>query len=259
MATVYDRTDIMKDPIFPAMSVEQIVQARLFALQDTEYRDFQCRLIPNVAPNTVIGVRTPVLRKFAKDFAKEPEAAEFLRILPHRYFEENNLHGFLIERMKDYDRVIAALDAFLPFVDNWATCDQLRPGVFAKRPPQLREQIQIWMASGHTYTVRFGIEMLMCLYLDDAFLQEYLDWVAAIRSDEYYVNMPASSGTIALTSQIHTYTAGTGLSLSNGAFSIKTATSSELGGVKSSTTGTTANRDYKVQVNSDGTMKVNVP
>ena len=189
MATVYDRTDIMKDPIFPAMSVEQIVQARLFALQDTEYRDFQCRLIPNVAPNTVIGVRTPVLRKFAKDFAKEPEAAEFLRILPHRYFEENNLHGFLIERMKDYDRVIAALDAFLPFVDNWATCDQLRPGVFAKRPPQLREQIQIWMASGHTYTVRFGIEMLMCLYLDDAFLQEYLDWIAAIRSDEYYVNM----------------------------------------------------------------------
>ena len=189
MATVYDRTDIMKDPIFPAMSVEQIVQARLFALQDTEYRDFQCRLIPNVDPNTVIGVRTPELRKFAKDFAKEPEAAEFLRILPHRYFEENNLHGFLIERMKDYDRVIAALDAFLPFVDNWATCDQLRPGVFAKRPPQLREQIQIWMASGHTYTVRFGIEMLMCLYLDDAFLQEYLDWVAAIRSDEYYVNM----------------------------------------------------------------------
>ena len=189
MATVYDRTDIMKDPIFPAMSVEQIVQARLFALQDTEYRDFQCRLIPNVDPNTVIGVRTPELRKFAKDFAKEPEAAEFLRILPHRYFEENNLHGFLIERMKDYDRVIAALDAFLPFVDNWATCDQLRPGVFAKRPPQLREQIQIWMASGHTYTVRFGIEMLMCLYLDDAFLPEYLDWVAAIRSDEYYVNM----------------------------------------------------------------------
>ena len=189
MATVYDRTDIMKDPIFPAMSVEQIVQARLFALQDTEYRDFQCRLIPNVDPNTVIGVRTPELRKFAKDFAKEPEAAEFLRILPHRYFEENNLHGFLIERMKDYDRVIAALDAFLPFVDNWATCDQLRPGVFAKRPPQLREQIQIWMASGHTYTVRFGIEMLMCLYLDDAFLPEYLDWVAAIRSDEYYANM----------------------------------------------------------------------
>ena len=189
MATVYDRTDIMKDPIFPAMSVEQIVQARLFALQDTEYRDFQCRLIPNVDPNTVIGVRTPELRKFAKDFAKELEAAEFLRILPHRYFEENNLHGFLIERMKDYDRVIAALDAFLPFVDNWATCDQLRPGVFAKRPPQLREQIQIWMASGHTYTVRFGIEMLMCLYLDDAFLQEYLDWIAAIRSDEYYVNM----------------------------------------------------------------------
>ena len=140
----------MKDPVFPAMSVEQIVQARLFALQDTEYRDFQCRLIPNVDPNTVIGVRTPELRKFAKDFAKEPEAAEFLRILPHRYFEENNLHGFLIERMKDYDRVIAALDAFLPFVDNWATCDQLRPGVFAKRPPQLREQIQIWMASGHT-------------------------------------------------------------------------------------------------------------
>ena len=189
MATVYDRTDIMKDPIFLAMSVEQIVQARLFALQDIKYRDFQCKLIPNADPDTMIGVRTPELRKFAKDFAKEPEAAEFLRILPHRYFEEYNLHGFLIERMKDYTQVIAALDAFLPYVDNWATCDQIRPSVFAKRPPQLRAQIQIWMASGHTYTVRFGIEMLMSFYLDDAFLPEYLDWVAAIRSDEYYVNM----------------------------------------------------------------------
>ncbi len=171
------------------MNVEQMVQARLFAWQDAQYREFQCKLIPNVNPETVIGVRTPELRKFAKALSKEPEAAEFLQILPHQYYEENNLHGFLIEAMKDYSQVIHALDTFLPYVDNWATCDLMRPKAFGKHLPELREQTKIWMASGHTYTIRFGIEMLMTFFLDGQFQPEYLDWVAGVRSEEYYVNM----------------------------------------------------------------------
>lgn len=169
--------------------MEKAVQARLFELQDLNYRDFNSKLIPTVDPATVIGVRTPELRKFAKAFAKTPEAAEFLQSLPHKYYEENNLHGFLIETMKDYDQVIAALDTFLPYVDNWATCDLMRPRVFQKHLPKLREQIKRWMASEHTYTIRFGIEMLMTFYLDEHFQTEYLDWVAGVESGEYYVNM----------------------------------------------------------------------
>lgn len=169
--------------------VEQTVQARLFALQDLKYRDFQCRLMPTVDPETVIGIRTPELRKYAKAFSKTPEAAEFLQILPHQYYEENNLHGFLIESMRDYGQTVAALDAFLPYVDNWATCDLMRPKVFQKHLTELPSEIRRWMASDHTYTIRFGIEMLMTFYLDDPFRPEYLDWVAAVKSREYYVNM----------------------------------------------------------------------
>lgn len=169
--------------------IEKMVQARLFELQDLKYRDFNSKLIPTVDPETVIGVRTPELRKFAKAFSKTPEASEFLQILPHKHYEENNLHGFLIENMKDYDQAIAALDAFLPYVDNWATCDLMRPKAFKKHLPELREQIKVWIASDHTYTVRFGIEMLMSFFLDEPFQPEYLDWVAGVRSEEYYVNM----------------------------------------------------------------------
>ena len=171
------------------MNTETTIRARLFELQDLSYRDFQCKLMPTVDPDTVIGVRTPELRKLAKSFSKEPEAEAFLRTLPHRYYEENNLHGFLIETMKDYSQVIAALDAFLPYVDNWATCDLMSPKIFKKHLPELREQIQVWMASSHTYTIRFGIEMLMTFYLDEQFQPEYLDWVADVHSEEYYVNM----------------------------------------------------------------------
>ena len=171
------------------MSVEQRVQARLFELQDRQYRAFHCRLIPHVTPETVIGVRAPELRKFAKAFSKEPEAGEFLQILPHKFYEENNLHGFLIEAMKDYHQVVAALDAFLPYVDNWATCQMIRPKVIGKQLPELREQIRIWLASDHPYTIRFGMEMLMTFFLDGQFQPEYLDWVAGVESKEYYVNM----------------------------------------------------------------------
>lgn len=169
--------------------IEQMVQAQLFAMQDLQYRDFHCKLMPTVKPETVIGIRTPELRKFAKAFSKTPEAAAFLKILPHKYYEENNLHGFLIESMKDYDQTVAALDAFLPYVDNWATCDLMRPKAFQKHLPELLEQIRKWIASNHTYTIRFGIEMLMTFYLDDQFQPEYLEWAANVHSEEYYVNM----------------------------------------------------------------------
>ena len=165
------------------------VRARLFEMQDLKYRDFQCRLMPTVDPDTVIGVRTPALRRFAREFAKLPEAAGFLRSLPHLYYEENNLHGFLIASMADYGQAVAALEAFLPYVDNWATCDLIRPKAFQKHPPELPEQLRIWMSARHPYTVRFGIEMLMTFYLDGCFRPEYLEQVAEVRSEDYYVNM----------------------------------------------------------------------
>lgn len=170
-------------------SVEADIQKRLFQLQDLSYKEFHCRLMPTVDPETVIGVRTPELRKLAKELEKTPEAAEFLQLLPHRYYEENNLHGFLLSSMKDYGQTIAALNVFLPYVDNWATCDLMSPKVFKKHPPELPEQLKCWMASNHTYTIRFGLGMLMSFYLDDAFQPQYLNWAAAVRSREYYVNM----------------------------------------------------------------------
>jgi 3-methyladenine DNA glycosylase AlkD len=171
------------------MSVEENVQSRLFMLQDLPYRDFSCKLMPTVRPETVIGVRAPQVRALARELAKTPEAAEFLKILPHRYFEENNLHGSLIGTIRDYDDCIAAVEAFLPYVDNWATCDLMSPKVFKKHLPELYEKIKVWLESGQTYTVRFGIEMMMSFYLDDAFRPEALDLVAGVRSEEYYVNM----------------------------------------------------------------------
>lgn len=165
------------------------LQEALFALQDLKYKDFNCKLIPTVNPDTVIGVRTPALRKLAKAFAQTPEAAEFLQALPHRYYEENNVHGEIIAAMKDYDQTVAALDAFLPYVDNWATCDLLSPKAFRKHPAGLPEKARTWMLSEHTYTIRFGIGVLMAFYLDETFDPMYLDWVAAVRSREYYVNM----------------------------------------------------------------------
>ncbi|MDO4344435.1 MAG: DNA alkylation repair protein [Eubacteriales bacterium] len=167
----------------------ETIQASLFEMQDMEYRSFHCRLMPTVDPEKVIGVRTPRLRKFAKDFAKTPEAPEYLKLLPHQYYEENNLHGFLIESIGDYEKTIAALDEFLPFVDNWATCDLMSPKVFAKHPSELLEKIKLWLVSEQTYTVRFAIGMLMRFYLDDQFDPEYPKLVASVKSDEYYINM----------------------------------------------------------------------
>ena len=170
-------------------NIEQKIQSQLFELQDVEYREFQRKLMPTVNPETVIGVRTPELRKLAKEFSKTLEAEEFIKILPHKYYEENNLHGFLIEAIKDYDQVIKAIDGFLPYVDNWATCDLMSPKVFKKHLPELYEKIKVWLKSNWTYTVRFGIEMLMSFFLDDHFQPEMPDLVAGVRSKEYYVNM----------------------------------------------------------------------
>lgn len=169
--------------------IEKEVHERLFALQDVEYREFHSKLIPTVDPDVIIGVRTPALRKFAKEYNKTQAAAEFIKILPHHYYEENNLHGFLIEEIRDYDKCINCLNAFLPYVDNWATCDMMAPRVLKKHLPELLEQIKGWIRSDHIYTIRFGIGMLMRFYLDEAFAPSCPDLVADIRSEEYYVNM----------------------------------------------------------------------
>ncbi len=165
------------------------IRQRLFALQDRAYRDFHLGLIPNVPPETVIGVRTPELKALAMKLAGTPEAEAFLESLPHAYYEENNLHGFLLCRIRDYDECVRQIDRFLPHVDNWATCDSLKPRVFGRHPEALIRDIRRWIASGRVYTVRFGLRCLMDHFLDDRFRPEYLDLAASVRSEEYYVNM----------------------------------------------------------------------
>lgn len=165
------------------------LQKTLFSMQDLSYRDFHSKLVPTIDKETIIGIRTPQLRKFAKEFVKLDECEEFLNTLPHRYYEENNLHAFLLEMMKDYDKLVERIEKFLPYVDNWATCDAMRPKVFKKHLPELLPKIKEWIASDRVYTVRFGIGMLLSFYLDEGFEREHLEMVAGIRSEEYYVNM----------------------------------------------------------------------
>ncbi len=169
--------------------VREEIKAELFRLQDGKYRDFQSRLIPTVESDRIIGVRTPELRKYAKQLFTREDILDYLRDLPHRYFDENQLHAFILSEMKEYEQCIEEVNRFLPFVDNWATCDQMSPKVFAKHRSELLEQIKIWIRSEETYTVRFGIGMLMQHFLDEGFDPAYSDMVAEIRSDEYYVNM----------------------------------------------------------------------
>ena len=171
------------------VKVTERVQKQLFELQDLQYRDFQAKLLPTIEKETVIGVRMPVLRKFAKGYGKTEEAKEFLKILPHQYYDENNLHGLLIEQIKDYDRCLAELERFLPYIDNWATCDMLAVKVMKNHLDTFIEEVCHWMKSDRTYTIRFGIGMLMRYYLGDEFRIEYPRKVALIQSDEYYVNM----------------------------------------------------------------------
>ena len=165
------------------------LQEKLFELQDIKYRDFHSKLMPGINKETVIGIRVPVLRKFAKEFAKTPEAELFLQQLPHRFYEENNLHMMLITGMKDYLKCMKEVQRFLPYVDNWATCDFSEPKCFRKNKEAVLVNIRGWLGSSETYTLRYGIGMLMRLFLDKDFSPEYLQMVAAIKSQEYYVNM----------------------------------------------------------------------
>lgn len=165
------------------------IREQLFHLQDTKYRNFQSKLIPTVSTDAIIGIRTPALRRYAKLLAKSKNLQNFLEDLPHRYFEENQLHAFVISEIKNYGQCIEELNLFLPYVDNWATCDQMSPNVFKSNRKKLIDQIKFWILSERTYVVRFGIKMLMQHFLDENFNQTYLDMVAKVRSKEYYVKM----------------------------------------------------------------------
>ncbi len=165
------------------------IQKRLFSLQDLKYKDFNSKLIPNVPLDSQIGVRIPDIRRVAKEIKNTDEARVFIGTLPHRYFEENNLHGYLIESINDFDEAMECTEKFLPFIDNWATCDTISPKVFKKNIPALYEKIKVWLKTGDTYTIRFGVNMLMKFFLDENFGEEILALVCEIESEEYYVNM----------------------------------------------------------------------
>lgn len=165
------------------------IQEQLFAMQDIKYRDFHSRLIPNINKENVIGIRVPVLRKYAKEISGSIEAEQFIKQLPHTYYEENNLHMMLITSIKDYDKCIKEVNRFLPYIDNWATCDFAPPSCFKKHRKELLSEIDVWINSEDTYTVRYGIGMLMRLYLDETFDVKYVRKVAGVISDEYYINM----------------------------------------------------------------------
>lgn len=171
------------------MNTADFVQSELFKLQDLKYRDFHARLMPTVSKDKIIGVRTPQLRKLAKELNGWDGKADFMKNLPHKYYEEDNLHGFLIEQIKDFDECILALDNFLLYVDNWATCDMMTPKVLGKNPQKLYEKAEEWVRSGHTYTVRFGIVTLMKFFMGNALDKKHLKLVSSIKSDEYYINM----------------------------------------------------------------------
>ena len=165
------------------------IKKLLFEKQDLEYREFHAKLIPTVDKEKIIGVRVPDIRKIAKELKDCEESFNFMKNLPHRYYEENNLHAFFIEQIKDYDECVVELNRFLPYVDNWATCDSMRPKCFKKNKDRLNHQIKDWIKSDKTYTVRFGIEMLMVHYLGEGFDEKYLKEVSEIKSDEYYINI----------------------------------------------------------------------
>jgi 3-methyladenine DNA glycosylase AlkD len=161
----------------------------LFENRDETYAAFTEKIIPGISPACIIGVRTPMLRKMAKQIVKEEWCDTFLSECPHTYFEENQLHGFVLSLYRDYEKCISDLERFLPYIDNWATCDQTSPKIFKQHRQQLLSRIRVWLQSEHTYTIRFAIDMLMQHFLDEDFCREYLDLVTGISSEEYYVNM----------------------------------------------------------------------
>lgn len=168
------------------------IASRLMKMRDEKYKAFNCSLIPTVDVGKFIGVRIPDIRRLAKELKKTAVSHEFLQILPHNYHEENCLHAFLICEIADFDKCMEMLERFLPFVDNWAVCDSIRPRCFTKNRDRLIGKIKEWLNSEHVYTVRFAIEMLMVYFLDEAFSPEYPEFVSSAVSDEYYVNMMVS-------------------------------------------------------------------
>lgn len=167
----------------------QTITDELFGLRDPAYAAMQIRILPTVAPERIIGVRTPQLRALARDLIKSGGAPAFLAQLPHRYFDEDQLHAFVVSEEKDFDRCLEKVEGFLPFIDNWATCDQLSPAAFKKTPEKLLPPIERWLGSDRVYTIRFAVGMLMQHFLDERFDRRYADMAAAVRSDEYYVRM----------------------------------------------------------------------
>lgn len=167
----------------------QSIRQALLAAGEEKYQKFQSSLIPNIPEETIIGVRTPKLRAMAKELAKSGDSGTFLNDLPHCYFEENQLHGFLIEQCKDFDRAMEMTERYLPYIDNWATCDQFRPKVFVKRPAEFLGKIESWIQSDHTYTVRYAIGCLMQYYLDERFEARFPAMVAAVQGEDYYIRM----------------------------------------------------------------------
>lgn len=167
------------------------IREELLQLEDLAYKDFLSRLIPTVDKNKIIGIRAPILRKYAKNLFKEDQEAAlyFLENLPHLYYEENNLHGFLIEEIKDFERTLQITKAFLPFIDNWATCDSFSPKVFKKHPERMFNEASKWIESKYTYTIRYGIGVYLSNFLDEEFKPEILEIVSKISSEEYYVKM----------------------------------------------------------------------
>ena len=165
------------------------VYERLMKYQDLKYRDFQSRIVPNIDKETIIGVRTPQMRQIVKDIYGTDEANNFIKKLPHKYYEENLIHFFLIAKIKDFDECINEVERFLPYIDCWPVCDQASPIVFKKYHDKLLPLIKKWIDSNHIYTSRFGIRILMNEFLGDDFKEEYLEWVASKNSEEYYLKM----------------------------------------------------------------------
>lgn len=166
-----------------------MIKNELFSMQDKAYRDFHSKLMPNIDKEKIIGVRIPHARKYACSIADNPDIELFLNSLPHYYYDENNIHAFIIERIKDYDECINAVEKFLPYIDNWATCDSIKPKVFKKNKEKLIKSVEQWLKSDKPYTIRFGSNMLMTYFLDEEFSKEHIEWLANVDSEEYYVQM----------------------------------------------------------------------
>ena len=165
------------------------VYERLVACGNEKNRDFQSKLVPTIPKETILGVKTPDMRKIAKEMKGTEEAQKFLMELPHKFYEENMVHFFLIAMIKDFDECVKAVETFLPYVDCWPVSDQSSPKVFAKNHVQLLPIIKKWIDSEHVYTARFGIRMLMNEFLGEDFRPEYLEWVAAVQGEDYYIKM----------------------------------------------------------------------